>query len=155
MYDVVRVFERAIVWVRIKYYALLYLKKGNFAYIGVCDFTVLDVYIRNDSMLDNIASHRLTKKDTRVCKHTHTNTHTSLLVHVHVHIRIHIRVLTIELKMCASGMKSMIFAAQAIATGYRDVCVVGGMESMSNAPYYVPKARQGYRLGRHCACTCA
>jgi acetyl-CoA C-acetyltransferase len=49
--------------------------------------------------------------------------------------------------MCASGMKSIIFAAQAIATGYRSVCVVGGMESMSNAPYYVPKARQGYRLG--------
>ncbi|KAL6064104.1 Acetyl-CoA acetyltransferase 2 [Balamuthia mandrillaris] len=50
-------------------------------------------------------------------------------------------------KVCASGMKAIVLGAQAIQTGYRDVVVVGGMESMSNAPYYLTKARQGYRMG--------
>ncbi|MCO5567301.1 hypothetical protein L7F22_020991 [Adiantum nelumboides] len=50
-------------------------------------------------------------------------------------------------KVCASGMKAMMLAAQSIQLGHNDVVVAGGMESMSNAPYYLPKARQGYRLG--------
>ncbi|KAI5059217.1 hypothetical protein GOP47_0025536 [Adiantum capillus-veneris] len=50
-------------------------------------------------------------------------------------------------KVCASGMKAMMLAAQTIQLGHNDVVVAGGMESMSNAPYYLPKARQGYRLG--------
>ena len=40
-------------------------------------------------------------------------------------------------KVCASGMKSIMFAAQSIFSGYRDVVAAGGMESMSNAPYVV------------------
>ena len=50
-------------------------------------------------------------------------------------------------KVCASGMKAIMFAAQAIQLGHADVVVAGGMESMSNIPYYVPKARFGYKYG--------
>lgn len=52
-------------------------------------------------------------------------------------------------KVCASGMKSIMFAALSISSGYRNVCVAGGMESMSNIPYYLPGARNGYRLGNN------
>ncbi len=50
-------------------------------------------------------------------------------------------------KVCGSGMQALIFGAQAIALGDRDIIVAGGMESMSNVPYYMDKARQGYRMG--------
>ena len=50
-------------------------------------------------------------------------------------------------KVCSSGMKSIAFAAQAIELGQADVIVAGGFESMSNIPYYVPKARFGYKFG--------
>ncbi|RPA69562.1 acetyl-CoA C-acyltransferase [Cyclobacteriaceae bacterium YHN15] len=50
-------------------------------------------------------------------------------------------------KVCSSGMKAVIFAAQSIMTGQNDLVVAGGMESMSNVPYYVPKARFGYKYG--------
>jgi acetyl-CoA C-acetyltransferase len=50
-------------------------------------------------------------------------------------------------KVCGSGMKAVMLAAQAIMLGDADVIVAGGMESMSNAPYLLDKARSGYRLG--------
>ncbi|WP_026898359.1 acetyl-CoA C-acyltransferase [Daejeonella oryzae] len=50
-------------------------------------------------------------------------------------------------KVCASGTKAIMFAAQSIALGHNDIMVAGGMESMSNVPYYLDKARTGYRLG--------
>lgn len=50
-------------------------------------------------------------------------------------------------KVCASGMKSITLAAQTIQCGDNDIVIAGGMESMSNVPYYLPKARTGYRLG--------
>ncbi len=50
-------------------------------------------------------------------------------------------------KVCASGMKAIMLAAQNIMTGGADIMVAGGMESMSNVPYYVPKARFGYKYG--------
>lgn len=50
-------------------------------------------------------------------------------------------------KVCASGMKAIMLAAQNITTGGADIMVAGGMESMSNVPYYVPKARFGYKYG--------
>ncbi|MBN7810522.1 acetyl-CoA C-acyltransferase [Algoriphagus sp. H41] len=50
-------------------------------------------------------------------------------------------------KVCASGMKAVMLAAQSIVLGINDVVVAGGMESMSNVPYYVPKARFGYKYG--------
>lgn len=50
-------------------------------------------------------------------------------------------------KVCASGMKSIMLGAQSIMLGLQDVIVAGGMESMSNIPYYIPKARYGYKYG--------
>ncbi len=50
-------------------------------------------------------------------------------------------------KVCASGMKAVMLAAQSIALGQNDIVVAGGMESMSNVPYYLDQARNGYRLG--------
>lgn len=50
-------------------------------------------------------------------------------------------------KVCASGTKAIMLAAQSIALGENDVVIAGGMESMSNVPYYLDKARNGYRLG--------
>ena len=50
-------------------------------------------------------------------------------------------------KVCASGMKAIMVGAQSILLGDNDIVVAGGMESMSNIPYYLDKARSGYRLG--------
>ncbi len=50
-------------------------------------------------------------------------------------------------KVCGSGLKSVMLAAQAIRAGDAELIVAGGMESMTNAPYLVPKAREGMRLG--------
>jgi acetyl-CoA C-acetyltransferase len=50
-------------------------------------------------------------------------------------------------KVCASGMKAVMFGAQSIMTAQNDVVVAGGMESMSNVPYYLLKARFGYKYG--------
>src|SRR5712692_325465 len=50
-------------------------------------------------------------------------------------------------KVCGSGMKSIMLAAQAIRLGDAEIIVAGGMESMSNAPYLLEKARTGYKLG--------
>jgi acetyl-CoA C-acetyltransferase len=50
-------------------------------------------------------------------------------------------------KVCGSGMQAVIFGARAVALGDADVVVAGGMESMSNVPYYLDKARGGYRMG--------
>ena len=50
-------------------------------------------------------------------------------------------------KVCASGMKAIMFGAQSIQLGDNDIVIAGGMESMSNVPYYVPGARWGQRLG--------
>lgn len=50
-------------------------------------------------------------------------------------------------KVCGSGLKSVMLAAQAIMVGDADVIVAGGMENMSRVPYYIPKGRFGYRLG--------
>lgn len=50
-------------------------------------------------------------------------------------------------KVCASGTKAIMLAAQSILNGDQEIVIAGGMESMSNAPYYLDKARNGYRLG--------
>ena len=50
-------------------------------------------------------------------------------------------------KVCASGTKAIMLGAQSIAIGDTEIVVAGGMESMSNVPYYLDKARNGYRLG--------
>jgi acetyl-CoA C-acetyltransferase len=50
-------------------------------------------------------------------------------------------------KVCGSGLKAVMMAAQGVQLGDTEIVVAGGMESMSNAPYLIPKAREGYRLG--------
>jgi acetyl-CoA C-acetyltransferase len=50
-------------------------------------------------------------------------------------------------KVCGSGMKAVMIAADQLALGRADIIVAGGMESMTNSPYLLPKARGGYRLG--------
>jgi acetyl-CoA C-acetyltransferase len=58
----------------------------------------------------------------------------------------HVAALTIN-KVCGSGLKAVMLAQQAIAVGDIDIAVAGGMESMSNAPYLLPGAREGLRMG--------
>jgi len=58
----------------------------------------------------------------------------------------HVASLTIN-KVCGSGLKAVMLAAQGIATGDIDIAVAGGMESMSNCPYMLPRAREGFRIG--------
>lgn len=58
----------------------------------------------------------------------------------------HAESLTVN-KVCGSGLKAIMLAAQAVRTGDADIVVAGGMENMSMAPYYLEKARFGYRLG--------
>ena len=50
-------------------------------------------------------------------------------------------------KVCSSGMKSIMFGAQSIMLGHSEIVVAGGMESMSNIPYYIPKLRWGTKYG--------
>lgn len=54
---------------------------------------------------------------------------------------------TLVNKVCASGMKAVMVGAQSIMLGHNDVVIAGGMESMSNIPYYLMKARTGYKYG--------
>lgn len=54
---------------------------------------------------------------------------------------------TLVNKVCASGMKAVMFGAESIMLGLNDVVIAGGMESMSNIPYYLMKARTGYKYG--------
>ena len=58
----------------------------------------------------------------------------------------HVASLTIN-KVCGSGLKAVMLAAQGIATGDIEVAVAGGMESMSSCPYLLPRAREGFRMG--------
>jgi len=58
----------------------------------------------------------------------------------------HVAALTIN-KVCGSGLKAVMLAAQAVSLGDVDVAVAGGMESMSNTPYVLPRAREGLRMG--------
>ncbi len=58
----------------------------------------------------------------------------------------HVGCVTIN-KVCGSGLKAVMLAAQAIRAGDAEIVVAGGMESMTNVPYLLPQARAGYRLG--------
>src|SRR5215216_4142024 len=58
----------------------------------------------------------------------------------------HVAALTIN-KVCGSGLKAVMLAQQGIATGDIEIAVAGGMESMSNAPYALPRIREGLRMG--------
>src|SRR5262245_39477069 len=58
----------------------------------------------------------------------------------------HVAALTIN-KVCGSGLKAVMLAAQGVAVGDIDVAVAGGMESMSRCPYLLPRVREGLRMG--------
>src|SRR5262249_17916515 len=58
----------------------------------------------------------------------------------------HVAAMTIN-KVCGSGLKAVMLADQAIRTGDIDIAVAGGMESMSNCPYLLPRIREGLRMG--------
>src|SRR3954462_8080215 len=58
----------------------------------------------------------------------------------------HVAAMTIN-KVCGSGLKAVMLAAQGIATGDIDVAIAGGMEAMSNCPYLLPRVREGVRMG--------
>src|SRR5258708_3253223 len=58
----------------------------------------------------------------------------------------HVAAMTIN-KVCGSGLKAVMLAAQGIAAGDIDIAVAGGMESMSNTPYLLPRVREGLRMG--------
>ena len=65
-----------------------------------------------------------------------------------LHGGLHERVAALRInKVCGSGLKAVMLAAQAVATGDVEVAVAGGMESMSNCPYLLPRVREGLRLG--------
>jgi acetyl-CoA C-acetyltransferase len=61
-------------------------------------------------------------------------------------LSVHVECMTIN-KVCGSGLKAVMLADQAIKTDDAELIVAGGMESMSNAPYFLKKARNGYRMG--------
>ncbi|HLG78175.1 MAG TPA: acetyl-CoA C-acetyltransferase [Ktedonobacteraceae bacterium] len=65
---------------------------------------------------------------------------------IYAGLPVHVPALTVN-KVCGSGLKSIMLAAQSIRLGDADVVVAGGMESMSRAPYLLEKARFGYRMG--------
>jgi acetyl-CoA C-acetyltransferase len=65
---------------------------------------------------------------------------------LHGGLQHHVAAMTIN-KVCGSGLKAVMLAAQGIATGDIDVAVAGGMESMSNTPYLLPRVREGLRMG--------
>jgi acetyl-CoA C-acetyltransferase len=65
---------------------------------------------------------------------------------LHGGLQDHVAAMTIN-KVCGSGLKAVMLAAQGIATGDIDVAVAGGMESMSNTPYLLPRVREGLRMG--------
>src|SRR6202021_2272369 len=53
--------------------------------------------------------------------------------------------------VCGSGLKAVALAVQAIQTGNAEIVIAGGMESMTNAPYLLPQARNGFRMGNETA----
>jgi acetyl-CoA C-acetyltransferase len=65
---------------------------------------------------------------------------------IYAGVPVHAGAVTIN-KVCGSGMKAVMYAANDIRCGEYDLAVAGGMESMSNAPYALPNARAGYRMG--------
>lgn len=65
---------------------------------------------------------------------------------LHAGLPASVRTVTVH-KVCGSGLQAVLQAAHALQAGFGGLCVAGGMETMSQAPYLLPKARDGYRLG--------
>jgi len=72
--------------------------------------------------------------------------HTTRQAALAANVPYQVPVMTVN-KVCGSGLKTVTLAAQSIKLGEADIIVAGGMESMSQAPYYLPQARWGYKMG--------
>ncbi len=106
---------------------------GSKAIKGVLDKKGIDPKEINEVIMGNVVSSNLGQAPARQAA-------------IGAGIGVNVPCTTIN-KVCASGMKATMFGAQAIMLGQADVVVTGGMESMSNIPYYIPKARFGYKFG--------
>lgn len=106
---------------------------GSFAIKGALEKAGVDPKEVQEVMMGNVISANLGQAPARQAA-------------IGAGIGYHVPCTTIN-KVCSSGMKAVMFAAQSIMTGQNDLVVAGGMESMSNVPYYVPKARFGYKYG--------
>lgn len=106
---------------------------GSIAIKGAIDKAGIDVDIIQEVIMGNVLSANLGQAPARQAA-------------IGAGIGFHVPCTTIN-KVCSSGMKAVMFAAQSIMTGQNEIIVAGGMESMSNTPYYIPKARFGYKYG--------
>jgi acetyl-CoA C-acetyltransferase len=106
---------------------------GSFAIKGALQKVGVDPSLVNEVLMGNVVSANLGQAPTRQAA-------------IGAGIGYNVPCTTIN-KVCASGMKSTMFGAQSIMLGQNDLVVTGGMESMSNIPYYIPKARYGYKYG--------
>src|SRR5258707_6684240 len=93
----------------------------------------IDPAIVNECILGNVVSAGLGQNPARQAA-------------LHGGLSNHVAALSIN-KVCGSGLKAVMLAAQAVATGDQGVVVAGGMESMSNCPYLLPRVREGLRMG--------
>ncbi len=106
---------------------------GSFAIKGALEKAGLDANQVNEVFMGNVCSANLGQAPARQAA-------------IKAGIGVNVPCTTVN-KVCASGMKSVMFAAQNIMLGINDIAVAGGMESMSNIPYYIPKARWGHKYG--------
>jgi len=108
-------------------------KLGSTAIRGALDKSRIDATLVDEVLMGNVVSANLGQAPARQAA-------------VGAGIGYNVPCTTIN-KVCASGMKAVMLGAQSIMLGHADVIVAGGMESMSNIPYYLPKARYGYGYG--------
>ena len=106
---------------------------GSIAINGVLEKATLDAKLIDEVYMGNVVSANLGQAPTRQAS-------------IGAGIGSHVPCTTIN-KVCASGMKATMIGAQSIMLGQNDIVVTGGMESMTNIPYYLPKARSGYKYG--------
>ncbi len=106
---------------------------GSMAIKGALERAGVDVGEVNEVYMGNVCSANLGQAPARQAA-------------IKAGISVHVPCTTVN-KVCSSGMKSIMLGAQSIMLGQNDVVVAGGMESMSNIPYYLPKARWGYKFG--------
>ena len=106
---------------------------GSFAIKGALDRAGVPAEEVNEVFMGNVCSANLGQAPARQAA-------------IKAGISVHVPCTTVN-KVCASGMKSIMLGAQSIMLGHNDVVVAGGMENMSAIPYYLPKARWGYKFG--------
>ena len=106
---------------------------GSIAIKGVLEKATVDAQLVNEVYMGNVVSANLGQAPTRQAS-------------IGAGIGSNVPCTTIN-KVCASGMKATMIGAQSIMLGQNDIVVTGGMESMTNIPYYLPKARGGYKYG--------